>query len=312
MDSGAGVLLADLVRAIVTIRRLWKDPLLHFLSGGFLLFLVYQMLSGPAPGDRIIVDRPALLNYLQYRARTFNPGVFAAALDAMPPRDLSRLVDDYVNDEMLYRTAKSYGLEDGDEFIRQRLISKAEFLLMSEEAPPPPGDTELRRYYARNAARFVETPKLTFTHVFIESAKHGGAAERVARQLLVRLNEGSVRFDQASAYGDRWPFTTNFVARPPDLVSSQLGPETTARLMSLRPSDSVWKGPFRSSYGFHLVMLLKREPARQIPYEAARKAVREQFMDERANELRAAALKRLRSRYRVDVRIPRLAQASSR
>ena len=63
---------------------------------------------GGGGGDdpkRITVDRDALLTFVQYRTKTFQPKLAAARLDAMKGEQLKRLIDDYVCEEALHREA---------------------------------------------------------------------------------------------------------------------------------------------------------------------------------------------------------------
>ena len=95
-----------------------KDPLAHFLALGLGLFLLYAAFNpGGGTGDdpkRIVVDRDALLTFVQYRTKTFQPKLAAARLDAMSGERLKRLIDDYVREEALHREAKALGLGRND------------------------------------------------------------------------------------------------------------------------------------------------------------------------------------------------------
>lgn len=94
------------------LRRLLREPLLHFLLAGAALYAAWAWL-GPGDADtrRIVVDRPTLLRFMQYQAQAFEPGSFTARFDAMDAAQRSRLIADYVREESLYREARALGLE---------------------------------------------------------------------------------------------------------------------------------------------------------------------------------------------------------
>ena len=59
------------------MRKLIREPLVHFLVIGLGLFVLYDFV---APEDAnldsktIVVDRDALLTFVQFRSKAFNPG----------------------------------------------------------------------------------------------------------------------------------------------------------------------------------------------------------------------------------------------
>ncbi|NOX94180.1 MAG: hypothetical protein GXP04_03525, partial [Alphaproteobacteria bacterium] len=50
-----------------------KDPLAHFLIVGAILFIVLSAIKPPENEDSIVVDRAALLSFVQYRSKAFEP-----------------------------------------------------------------------------------------------------------------------------------------------------------------------------------------------------------------------------------------------
>src|SRR4029078_4070166 len=149
-----------------------------FLIAGGLLFGMYSWshrdASRPISGKRIVVDKASLLNYLQYRNKAFKPDYFESQLDAMSPRELQDLSDQYVDEELLYREAKSLGLEEGDDVIRQRLVQKMNFLIEDlADTSATPSDKDLTEYLKKNLAQYRVDTSVTFTHVFTDTEKHG-------------------------------------------------------------------------------------------------------------------------------------------
>ena len=73
---------------------IYKQPPLHFLLLGLLLFLIFELTAttGPDLGNTIVVDREKLLGHLQFRSKFFNAGQSENTLDAMPPEKLSALI----------------------------------------------------------------------------------------------------------------------------------------------------------------------------------------------------------------------------
>ena len=93
-------------------------------------------------------------------------------------------IQDYIREEVLYRTALTLGLDKDDTIIRRRLRQKMEFLF--EDTVPQPQEAELRAYFEAHAEKFRTQPLISFRQVFV-SLKRGDTAESDARKILARL-----------------------------------------------------------------------------------------------------------------------------
>jgi len=263
--------------------KLIKQPLLHFLVAGILIFAGYQW-SAPAVSDienleKVIpVDRLALLNFMQFRAQAFQPELFSEQLDAMSESDLEKLIDDFVREEALYREALALGMDQGDYIIRQRLVQKVEFLLENMvNQSLVPDDAVIASWFDERRSDYQIDAVYTFTHIFFDAGERGQEqAQQDALSLLNSANIGDIAFNDASQYGDRYPFLQNYVERTRDFVVNNFTEDFVARLDTLAPSDQDWAGPFESRYGFHLVMLRSKKD----PYIPAFEEIRERVLDD--------------------------------
>ena len=102
-----------------------KEPLVHFLAVGLGLFVLFEFVGGDdaAYDSKVInVDRDALLTFVQYRLRAFEPRIAAERLDGMSDEELDRLIGDYVREEALHREALALGMDKNDYIIKRRMI----------------------------------------------------------------------------------------------------------------------------------------------------------------------------------------------
>ena len=288
--------------------RLLREPLVHFVLAGAVLFAAFRLANGPpTPVDThtIVVDRRALLAFMQYRANAFEPGTFGAALDALSDRDLQQLVDDYVDEEALYREAESLGLERNDYTMRQRMVQKIKFLL-SDDANADNRDSradedDLRQYFAAHKDAYAIAPAVTFTHVFFDATRRGAeAAKADAVRALHELNETQAQFNDAPKRGDRFAFATNYVDRTFDYIAGQFGEEFAGALAKLAPSDR-WQGPVASVYGEHVVLVTQRTELRYPKLDEVREQVEADYLRDRTAARLAKNVAAVRKRYRVEV-----------
>jgi PPIC-type PPIASE domain len=285
------------------LRRLLTEPLLHFLAAGALIYMGFGLWGRHDGGDahRIVVDRLALLQYLQYQAKAFEPATFAQQFDAMSPAERQQLIDSYVREEVLYREAKALGLERGDYVMRLRLVQKMQFLLESS-SDETPTDAELAQYLQQNAALYTVAPSWTFTHVFVDPTVRGKTrAERDARRILGELNRTHAGFNDAPRYTDRFAFMQNYVERTPDYIASQFGAQFMQALEQLPVGTGVWQGPLRSDQGWHLVLLTAHAPGRLPTVDEIRDRLVDDLKRDRAAARQEQAVQALIHQYRVEL-----------
>jgi parvulin-like peptidyl-prolyl isomerase len=284
-----------------------KDPLAHFLALGLGLFLLYAALN-PGGGTlddpkTIAVDRDALLTFVQYRTKTFQPKLAAARLDAMPKEKLKRLIDDYVREEALHREALALGLGRNDYVIKRRMIQKIDFITQGfAEAVIKLSENDIKAHYEANKERYREQAYITFTHVFFDTERHKpDEAAALAKAKLAELKAGPAPFSDAPKHGARFPYGVNYVERTRDQVESYFGKPMTRALFELEPDDSAWRGPFLSPYGAHLVMVVGKKEARIPPLEEMRERVEADLTSERRKEQSEKAIKAIVDSYRIEI-----------
>ena len=140
----------------MTLRALLKEPLVHFLVLGGLIFAWSAWRGEPVdPAERTIeVDREQQALIALDFERTMQ----------RPPTDaeLDGLIGRWVREEVLYREALRLGLDSGDPVVRRRLAKKMDFLAASEAELAQPTDAELREWYSANGALFSGGGTLSF------------------------------------------------------------------------------------------------------------------------------------------------------
>ena len=228
--------------------KLVKDPLVHFFAVGVALFAFVSLVAPTAQQDQILVDRQALLTFLQYRAKAFEPAAAASMLDKMPENERSQLISGFIREEALYREAMALGLDDGDYVIRKRMIQKLEFMLEASRLPFVPNAKERHDYYIHNKHDYSVPASATFTHVFISSKVEGPEqAQSKAAQLLSQLRYEKASFTDALKHGDRFLYHTHYVQQPFENVKNHFGVRAANSIFSGEFPLNEWHGPILSS-----------------------------------------------------------------
>ena len=283
------------------MRKFVSDPLFHFLVTGGLLFAAGSLLKPGAPEERIInVDRPALLEFIQYRAQSFEPNAAAVLLDGLSDAERAQLVKEYVREEALAREAKALGLDAHDYVIRQRMVQKVEFLAEEAASAVAPSGKQIAAFFDENKARYVSPASATMTHVFISTKEKSAEAARAeALGVLAQLQANSAGFNDAGGYGDRFLFHKNYVDRTADYMVSQLGETVVAAIFDPATPLDQWRGPFASEYGLHLIYVTSRDAERQNSLEDMRETVVSDLTEEMREVAKEKAVAEIVAKYEV-------------
>ncbi len=275
------------------MKRILKEPLLHFLLLGAGLFIAYGLMSKPgssgAPG-KIIVTVGQVEHLAAGFARTWQ----------RPPTDaeLKGLVDDWVREEIATREAMALGLDKDDTVIRRRLRQKLEFVSDDIAAQTEPTDADLNAYLQAHPESFRVEPRFTFSQVYLDPAKHGENLARDTAQVLAQLQQAGRKAD-SSALGDSFLLEHTFSATPTSEVEKQFGEQFAAALGGLAPGQ--WQGPVESGYGVHLVLVSERTEGRKPELAEVRDVVRREWTNARRLEGNEKFYAELLKRYTVTI-----------
>ena len=262
------------------LSRLIREPLLHFLMIGTMVFAVYGAVGPAMPtGDEAVIEvTPTTVDRLESQ--------FAGVWRRPPTaEERARLIDDYVREEVYYREALALGIDRDDTVIRRRLRQKMEFLGDAGAGAPVASEVDLREYLAAHPERFAQPARVTFRQLFLGDADPGVA--------LAALEEGS----DPAGVGQSSLLPPTMEGAVASAVDGTFGAGFFAGVTAL-PVDG-WQGPVASGYGNHLVWVEDAEPSAVPAFEDVRSAVEEEWRREKAAELGETAYQALRRRYRV-------------
>lgn len=269
------------------IVRLSREPLVHFLLLGLLLFLLYAMVGGSGSDRSIRVDEKVVAALTAQFQRTWQRQPTAA--------ESKTLIESYIREEIFYREGLALGLDRDDPLIKRRVRQKFEVMAEESEAAEPPTDAQLTDWLKSHSGRYANPTLATFEQILVDPAQHGGSGEAAIQSARAALAKGVDPLE----IGTGRMLPPRFDLFPLDLVERDLGPDFARSLPKLRPGQ--WEGPVRSGYGLHLVKLSKLVPGRAPPLDEVRKAVTRDWEANRRTRAADAYYRRLREGYRVEV-----------
>ena len=273
------------------LRIILRDPLLHFLVLGGIIFLAAAAVGSDMDNRDTIIDVSA-----QRQAQLRD--VFRATWQRSPSaQEIAGLIEEYIRDEIYYREALALGLDRNDTIVRRRLRQKLEFLHEDLEAVAEPSEAELRSYYDRNIEDFRNDARYSFRQVLIPASSGKLAADADPDGSFLRRLRASETAAALSA-SKLLPHTMQLATER--AVSGVFGAAFAARLAQLSDGKD-WQGPILSDFGAHYLSVGYRAQASALPFEDVRDQVRVRLLDERRRDAAAAFYDRLRAQYEISI-----------
>jgi hypothetical protein len=274
------------------IRKVFHEPLVHFLALGAALFMLFGLAGGRSEPEsqKVFVTSGKIDQMITIYSRTWQ----------RPPNaeELEGLIEDEIREQVLYREAMAMGLDKDDTIVRRRLRQKFEFLMEDIEAVSVPTDRDLQDWIDKHPGKFSTEPKFSFLQVYLSVSRRGEDASVEATNLLARLNNTDEKVN-ASDLGDATLLPFEFPLSSTDVIAQVFGSQFAQQLQGLEPGR--WSGPLRSSYGLNLVYVRERTDAKLRSLGEVRDEARREWIRARPKELAETVYLKLRKKYSIVV-----------
>ena len=224
------------MRYDLRIRQVIREPLLHFLLIGVVLFVLFGRFAGPDRAGRRIIVTQAMVNAMaqEFQARWLRPA---------NDQELAGLIDSYVQDEILYRHGLELGLDRDDPVIKRRVRQKLELMSEEQNAQSVPSDADLAAYLQKHPAEFRRPATVSFEQIFFDGPGDAPDIERAVASARAALVHGTDprKLGRASMLPARVENASQ------DEVARDFGSAFAAALTTA-PIDE-WSGPVSSGFG---------------------------------------------------------------
>jgi peptidyl-prolyl cis-trans isomerase C len=280
-------------RVFQVVNHLLREPLLHFLALGSVLFVVYGYMQrgrgGVESSRQIILSLDEVAQMQTY---------FVSQWHRQPaPAEFQAMVEDRVRQEVLYREALAMGLDKDDTIVKRRMAQKMEFLAEDVAAAHEPSTAELEAWYVKNRDKFALPGRYTFRHLYFSPDKRAKNAQNDAAKALAKITRQPEDSKLAVSLADRFMFQDYYADRTPEAIAKEFGPQFAAALEKLKPDS--WQGPVESGYGWHLVFVDTVIPGRIPAFEEMEVDVKTAWLAEQKQQARQKAYAEMRAKYTV-------------
>jgi peptidyl-prolyl cis-trans isomerase C len=275
------------------MKHLLREPLVHFLLIGAALFGIYSFTQSGRPASAS--SKEIRLSHDEIRQLTL---LYQSQWRRLPtPQELGKLVENKVQQEILYREALAMGLDKDDEIVKRRMAQKMQFLAEDVAAAREPTTAELKDWFKKNSVKFAQPPRLSFRHLYFSPDRRGARARDDAEQALAKLAGAPVDAKLAGSLADPFMFQDYYRDRAPDYLAKEFGPPFVLAVAKLPPGS--WQGPIESGFGWHLVFVDTLIPGRVPAFEEVEADVKTAWLGEQKALAWDKSYKEMRARYTV-------------
>lgn len=267
-----------------TVSRFLKEPLLHFLILGLLLFALFAWVNRGAmyaPSDIVVDDD--LLQSIKTKYQT-------AWQRELTGEELRGLVKNWVQEEILFREGVAMGLDQDDEVVRQRVIQKMEFIT-EDTTDTTPDEAELQAWLDANPEDYTTSPVYSFKHIYIELLPD----QEELRQLLNEMYQKLLSGDEIDSDPSLLPAAMQDVDEGE--IVRIFGREFASAIANLELH--TWSQPVRSGFGYHFVYLESRQAGRLAHLAEVRQWVAMDYLEEQKKKRKEAMFEALSDRYNI-------------
>jgi hypothetical protein len=273
------------------MRKLFKEPLLHFFVLGALVFALNTWRQQTRPAEAT----PARIEVTAMMIDRLRSGYERQFGQAPNEAELRELVKAHIREEVLCREALALGLDRNDTIVRRRMAQKMEFLTADLTNVTETDEVSVREYFAKNAGRYARPAQVSFRQVYFSAEKRGAKGEAAARDALASLANGA----SDETMGDAFLHGFEFAERETQEITALFGGDFAAEVGTLPAGE--WRGPVLSTYGFHLVRVEARGLVQPASFDVVREIVLRDFNEERRDAANREIFGKLLAQYQVEV-----------
>jgi hypothetical protein len=278
---------------IAVLKRWLREPLVHFLLLGLVVFGIYAYINrgrgGVESSKQIAVSLDDLrLMETYFESQWHRPPT---------PQEFQSMVEDKVREEVLYREGLAMGLDKDDTIVKRRMAQKMQFLAEDVAAAHEPSTDELKAWFDKNKDKFALPSRYSFRHLYFSPDKRSKSAQEDAAKALAKIASQPENSELAASLGDQFMFQDYYGDRTPEAISKEFGLQFAVALEKLKPGS--WQGPVESGYGWHLVYVDTVTPGGIPAFEEMGRDVKTAWLGEQKAQAWQKAYAEMRAKYTV-------------
>jgi len=240
-----------------------KEPLVHFLLLGAILYIYYAQQSS----ENILTQKDSQEKIITVQ------------------KDLNSTEEEVrrkIYDAILLQEAYALELEKHDTLITTRLIEKMESVLLASKRFEEPSEAALLEYYKKNIAEYSTVKSIDLSYIKIEKEQR----EKIERIIAVA----------PEIIAQKMP---KLLSQTPAELESRFGRYFSH--IVLRERSKIWSGVIAAKDGNYLIYINKKVVGEPMAFDLIEDRVYRDYKAEFLQRVRNEAYKKLEQNYKVEL-----------
>lgn len=215
------------------------------------------------------------------------------AMQFQSPEGIQRVIDELVNQELLYLDAVDSKIEEDQEF--KDVLENTRINLLKDYAVnkiisnADATDQEVSEFYEANKDRYNQPETVKASHILVDN-------EDKAKEILTDLNNG-MSFEEAA---------TNFSSCPSkenggdlgEFTRGQMVPEFDEAVFNMEEGDL--SEPVKTQFGYHIIKVVNRTKEGTSTFEDVKDQVKNQVIIQKQQTNYLNKVNELKGKYKVE------------
>ena len=250
------------------IKKTLKEPLIHFLLLGSLIYLfyIYTQESTQNIQEEITLQ--------SYEIQALKDKYKKKNTKDINNEELEAYSEHALYEKKLLNEAYKLNLYKQSKEISQILLKQMKFIRHNKSLFKEPTEEELLTYYKKNIQEYAQIDKLSFSHIYFLNTKDKGIAKiyEIATTVGIDPNKAGY-FGNASSISNYLDDVTQ------DEIQKSFGKYFAKQLFSLK--SGVWHKAIHSKHGVHLVYVRDKVTGEPYPFDDVLQRVYQDFLQEK-------------------------------
>lgn len=215
------------------------------------------------------------------------------AMQFKSPEGIKRVVDELINQEVLYLEALQNGLDKEEAFlielekIKEGLVKQ--YALNNLLSNISASEDELLNFYNENKEKFQKPESVVASHILIDT-------EEKASSILKEMNEGLAFEDAAQKYSS-CP-SKEQGGNLGEFTKGQMVPEFEAAAFSME-LDTI-SDPVKTQFGYHIIKLISKNEEALSTFDEVKDQLNQQVLGMKQQEAYLNKTNELKQKYKVE------------